>query len=202
MRKSIKNIIVFMYVAGCIGLVACGNGEAAPVNEPVEETTCTTVVITETEESTEEMTVEETVEETTKEETSEEETTEMETTVEETTIEEEEIPPTPAFVITEEEFTHRVMFRPSMELMPIEDEYSIALVAAIDAQLASYGREKQYKEGMMGRSYPIRFGEDVNVVADGIVMDIESFFFDGGNSYDIHHVKKADNGYIVSYSVE
>ena len=196
--KILKRIIVLV---GCISLTACGNN--VPVPEEMTSTAYeTSEVETTTEEiSSEEMTETETVEESTEEITSETETETMETTEEETTTE-EEVAKTTGFIITEEEFTARVMFRPHMELMPMEDEFSKALVAEVEARLASYGREIQYKDGMMGRSYPVRFGEDINAVADGIVMDIETFFFDGGNCYEIHHVKKADNGYIVSYSIE
>ncbi len=197
MKRIRRSIICIISVVSCICLMACGNSVSAQVEEMKSTAYETQEVEPEIEEnSSEEMTETESVEESTEEITSEMETTEEETTTEEEVVE------TPKFIITEEEFAARVMFRPHMELMPITDEYSTALVAAIEAQLASYGREIQFKDGMMGRSYPIRFGEDINTVADDIVMDIESFFFDGGNCYEIHHVKKADNGYIVSYSVE
>lgn len=197
MKKIKRRILVIICMFSCIGLMACGNN----VFVQVEEMKSTAYAMSETELETEECSSEDMTETESVEESTEEITSEMETTEEETTTE-EEVVETPKFIITEEEFAARVMFRPHMELMPITDEYSTALVAAIEAQLSSYGREIQFKDGMMGRSYPVRFGEDINTVAGGIVMDIESFFFDGGNCYEIHHVKKADNGYIVSYSIE
>ena len=110
---------------------------------------------------------------------------------------------TTGFVITEEEFQYRVMFNLPVDLPAVDDEFSRELVAAIDSILAGQGRVKEYSgPDMIGRCYPIRFGEDVQSSAEGIVMDMESYFMDGGYRYDIHHVKKADNGYMVTYSIE
>lgn len=107
------------------------------------------------------------------------------------------------FVITEEEFEYRVMFNLPLDLFPIEDEFSKELIAAIDSILAGQGKVKEYcGPDMIGRCYPIRFGEDVQSSAEGIVADMESYFMDGGYRYDIHHVKKAENGYMVTYSIE
>lgn len=107
------------------------------------------------------------------------------------------------FVITEEEFEYRVMFNLPLDLFPIEDEFSKELIATIDSILAGQGKVKEYcGPDMIGRCYPIRFGEDVQSAAEGIVADMESYFMDGGYRYDIHHVKKAENGYMVTYSIE
>lgn len=107
------------------------------------------------------------------------------------------------FVITEEEFEYRVMFHLPIELFPVDDEFSKELIAAIDSILAKQGKVKEYcGPDMIGRCYPIRFGEDVQSSAEGIVADMESYFMDGGYRYDIHHVKKAENGYMVTYSIE
>lgn len=107
------------------------------------------------------------------------------------------------FIITEEEFKYRVMFNIPLDLLPVEDEFSKELIAAIDSILAEQGKVKEYcGPDMIGRCYPIRFGEDVQSSAEGIVEDMESYFMDGGYRYDIHHVKKAENGYMVTYSIE
>lgn len=99
--------------------------------------------------------------------------------------------PETEFVITEEEFEHRVMFHLPIELFPVDDEFSRELIAAIDSILAEQGKVKEYcGPDMIGRSYPIRFGEDVESSAEGIVEDMQSYFMDGGYRYDIHHVKK------------
>ena len=95
------------------------------------------------------------------------------------------------------------MFNIPYDIPASNDDYSKEVIASINNQMSQMGMIEEYTgPDMIGRCYPARLGEDVQMTVDGVISDMLSYLeFNGWNHYQVHHVKKADNGYIVTYSV-
>ena len=105
-------------------------------------------------------------------------------------------------VITEEEFQAGVMFNTMVNSLAADDEFTKAVIDSANSIMGGFGYTNGSGGRMIGRSHPIRFGEDVDTAAGNIAMDMYGILNSGGSCYQFIGVDKAANGYIFKFEVE